>query len=181
MNTIKIGIVALSCALLAACLSAQKPASAEVAVGQAGGLVVGTYDSRAIAVAYVASDAFKEKMRGLYAELAEAKQKGDEKLVSSLEAMGPAMQAEIHKQGFGTAPVGNILAGMEQEISDIASTAAVDLIISKWAMDYQSDSAKFVDVTSFLVAEFEPSKKTLKTIKELRRRSPVSASDLENH
>ncbi|MCP5020226.1 MAG: hypothetical protein GY930_00485 [bacterium] len=181
MKTIKLGIVALSCALLAACLSAQKPASAEVAVGQAGGLVVGTYDSRAIAVAYVASDAFREKMRKLYAELAEAKKKGDEELVASLEALGPAMQAEIHKQGFGTAPVGNILAGMEQQLSEIASTAAVDLIVSKWTLDYQSESARFVDVTSFLVAEFEPSKKTLKTIKELRRRSPVPASDLENH
>ncbi len=181
MKTIHFGIVALSCGLLAACLSAQKPSSAEVAVGQAGGLVVGTYDSRAVAVAYVASDGFREKMRKLQADLAKAKQEGDTKLVESLEALGPALQAEIHKQGFGTAPVGNILADLEQQLADIASTAAVDVIISKWALDFQSESAQFVDVTSFLVAEFEPSKKTLQTIQELRRRSPIPANELGDH
>ena len=76
---------------------------------------MGTFDSRAVAVAYVRSDAFADSMRALQADLERAKTAGDEERVAELEAMGPAMQKRIHAQGFGTAPVDDVVARIEDE------------------------------------------------------------------
>ena len=72
-------------------------------------VVVGTFDSRAVLMAYVGSDAFKDYLSAQKADvgraLDRAKAAGDQELVANLDALGPAMQKRIHQQGFGTAPV----------------------------------------------------------------------------
>ena len=143
-------------------------------------VVVGTFDSRAIAVAYVHSDGFKERLRALMADLERAKAAGDGELVAELEALGPAMQKRIHQQGFGTAPVDDIIARIEDELPRIAGEAGVDMIVSKWALAYRGPSAQSVDVTDRLAAEFDPDEATLKTIREIVATEPVPLDEIED-
>ena len=67
-------------------------------------IVVGTFDSRAVAVAYVQSDAFGDYLVAQQADVAlvlkRAKTAGDEELVAKLESLGPAMQKRLHEQGL---------------------------------------------------------------------------------
>ncbi len=92
---------------------------------------VGTFDSRALAMAYFGSEAFHRQLNDLRAEHEKAKATGDAKRVKELDAEGPALQELMHKQGFSTWPVDNILEKIKGKISEIATQADVEVIVSK--------------------------------------------------
>ncbi len=144
-------------------------------------VVVGTFDSRAVAVAYVRSDGFRRQLTEMKAELKKAKAAGNDKRVKELEAEGPAMQALFHKQSFGTWPVDDILEKINDKLPDVAAEAKVDLIVSKWHVVYQRPAIEFVDVTDLLVKQFAPDAETLKVIESLRKQKPVSLEELSKH
>ncbi len=140
---------------------------------------VGSFDSRAIAVAYVRSDKFKNYLEGLQAELEQAKAANDEKRVKELEIQGPEMQKLIHKQGFSIWPVNDILEHIKGDYPEIAEQADVDVIICKWDIVYKRADAELVDVTNQMVKLFDPDEATLKVIEELLKKPPVPLKDLD--
>ena len=147
-------------------------------------VVVGTFDSRAVAVAYVQSDAFREYLVAQQADIASALERaeaaGDDRLVADLSALGPAMQDRLHRQGFGTAPVDDILALIEDELTTIAKESGVDVIVSKWALAYRKPGARFVDVTGLIAVEFDPSERTLRMIQSTMETDPISRDELDH-
>jgi hypothetical protein len=147
-------------------------------------VVVGTFDSRAVAVAYVQSDAFRDYLVAQQADVAQALERartaGDEELAAELAALGPAMQKRLHDQGFGTAPVDDIIARIQDKLPGIAKEAGVDVIVSKWTLTYRSPAAKFVDVTGLIVAEFDPDERTLKMIQSTVETDPVPLDEIDH-
>ena len=147
-------------------------------------VVVGTFDSRAILFAYVGSDEFKKYLSAQRADVARvlerAKATGDKELITGLDALGPAMQKRIHRQGFGTAPVDDLIERIKDKLPGIAKTAGVDVIVSKWTLTYRSPGAKFVDVTDLLVAEFDPDEGTLEGIRKIVAKEPVPLDQLKH-
>lgn len=147
-------------------------------------VVVGTFDSRAVAIAYVRSDEFSDYMRAQAADIEKAveraKAAGDSELVQALGALGPEMQERVHAQSFGAAPVGDILARIQDDLPSIAEQAGVNVIVSKWSLTYRDPKAEFVDVTDLLAAEFDPDEETLKTIREVVATKPVPLDQLDH-
>jgi hypothetical protein len=143
-------------------------------------VVVGTFDSRAIAIAYYRTEATASYFEGLKTEHAEAEASGDKERVKELEAEGEASQKLIHKQGFGTWPVDNILETIKGKIPEIAKQADVDLIISKWNIVYQRSGVEFIDVTDVMVKLFNPDEQILEIIEQLKKQDPVPLEELEN-
>ena len=182
MNRKKIRLVgsALLGALLALTLGAHA-AAPETSPA----VVVGTYDSRAVAVAYIRSAAAAEYLRAQQTDVERLRERartaGDRELLEDLDALGPAMQARLHRQGFGTAPVDDILARIEDRLPAIAKEAGVDLIVSRWALTYRDPAAKLVDVTERLAAEFSPDAETWKVLRQLVATEPVAGEHVENH
>ena len=142
---------------------------------------VGTFDSRAVAVAYARSETFSRYIKGLRAEYEKAKAAGDSTRVSELEAEGPAQQELIHKQGFSTWPVDNILEQIKGKIPEIAKQAEIDVIVSKWDIVYQGSGVESIDVTDLMVKPFDPDEETLKMLKELQKQDPVPLEELKEH
>ncbi len=151
------------------------------ASGQESQVRIGTFDSRAVAVAYVRSNKFQERMKGLMTELEKAKSEGKAEKVKQLEAAGPALQHVIHKQGFSTYPIDNILGLIKEKLPQIAEEADVDVMVSKWDLVYQNKDLKTIDVTKQLVGCFDPNEQTLKVIEELRKQDPVPLDDIKKH
>jgi Skp family chaperone for outer membrane proteins len=143
-------------------------------------LRVGTFDSRAIAIAYVDTDDFKQALTKMKEEHKKAKAEGDEKKAKELEAKGEAQQQLLHTQGFSTASVGEYLEHVKDKIPAVAKQVGVDVIVSKWDMVYQSPDAEFVDVTDQLVKLFNPNEKMLKIGEELRKHPPISLEEARN-
>ena len=144
-------------------------------------LRVGVYDSRAVAVAYAHSKMNDDVMKAKMAEREQAKADGDQAKLEELEAWGKAQQARRHLQGFGTAPVTDILVYMKDKLPEIAAKAGVDVIVSKWQIDYQHPDIDVVDVTLEIIQPFEPKEQALKWIEQLKAHPPLSQEVIEKH
>jgi len=141
-------------------------------------IVLGTFDSRGIALAYYRSAAFRASLKELHEQRDAAKAEGDTKLVEELELRGPAMQAEAHQRTFGNASVRDLLEPLADDIAAIAKRLGVDVVVSRWDQVYRRPSAKSVDVTAALAGLFDPDEKTLQIMEELLQQDPVPLADL---
>jgi hypothetical protein len=145
-----------------------------------GTVSVGTFDSRAVAIAYARSDMARESMAGLMAEFEQAKLAGDTERVAELEAIGKERQAELHLQGFSTGSVAGYLELVEAQLPGIARQAGVELLVSKWDLVYRDPSAQTHDVTELLVEAFDPDDATRKACREILEHDPVPPDQLDH-
>ena len=142
-------------------------------------LRVGVYDSRGIAIAYLNSEPWHKIVKEKKAALEQAKKDGDAEKIKKLEAWGPTQQAHAHLQGFGTAPVHEYLELVKNKVPQVAQAAGVDVIISKWELDYLASDAETVDVTMELAKLFEPQEKAYQWIEQIKDKDPIPAEELE--
>ena len=142
---------------------------------------IGVYDSRAIAVAYCGSEYHDRDMEPLMKAYEKAKVEGDEKRTSELNAEFVALQEQLHRQGFSTAPVDNILDHVRDKLPDIAREASVGPIVSKWDKDTLAryKRARRVDITMPLVMAFNPGERQLKIAQDIQKRKPIPLGKLE--
>ena len=142
-------------------------------------LRVGVYDSRAIPMAYTHSQYGGDFMPKLSREKKEAEAKGDAKKAQELEEQMHRHALKKHKQVFSTAPVHDLFQVIETYIPGIAKQAGVDMIVSKWQIDYLASDAEVVDVTLDMAKMFEPKPGTLEAIQELMKKEPLAEEEVE--
>ena len=144
---------------------------------------IGLYDSRAVAIAYVGSDHFKTWMKDLREEHDEAKAAGDQERAKELWASAVTRQDQLHKQGFGTAPVDGLLLLIHAETEEIKNQTGVVFFVSKWDKKRlrRFSRARKVDVTMALVDAFKPDEKQRNSAIEIQRQKPVPLTELEQH
>ncbi len=138
---------------------------------------IGTYDTRAIAVAYAASRF--NPVGGKMKEMQAAKASGDQAKIKELEAWGQAHQRQLHRQGFGRVPVDDLLAHVKERLPEVASRAGVQAIAMQ--CDWVASGAEAVDLTDALVALYEPSARTLGIVKDMKGKAPISLDEIEGH
>lgn len=119
---------------------------------------IGTYDNRAIAIAWGNSkyNPVGEKMK----ELEKAKAEGNAEKVKELEEWGPRMQRKLHRQGFGKVPVDDLLAAVKDRLPEVAKKTGVVAIV--WQSDFAGENVEVVDISQELVKLFDPSEKVLR-------------------
>jgi uncharacterized membrane protein len=144
-----------------------------------GVLRVGTFDSRAVAVAYVRSAAGGAKIKRLMEQYEQAKAAGNEAEMKRLQAEGKAAQDRLHQQGFSTASVANIMETIQDQLPAIAKQAGVELILSKWDAVYLAPGSETIDVTDLILKPFNPDKKTLDIVEQLRKHAPIPMEKLK--
>ena len=111
-----------------------------------------------------------------------AKAEGNQTRVAELEAWGKALQIRLHKQGFSTAPVDDILKHIKDKMPEIAKSAGVGPIVSKWDKETLAKykSAEQVDITMALVDAFHPTEGQLKAAIDIQKKTPISLKEAEN-
>jgi hypothetical protein len=133
---------------------------------------IGTYDGRAIAVAFAPTPIHNAQIAELMKQAKEAEAAGDTKRVEELRAKGSALQTVRHLQAFGNAQVDDILQHVRDKLPEVAEAAGVCAIVRE--TDFRDGSVDTVDVTDRIVALFNPNERTLKTVKEIRGRKPMA-------
>ncbi len=146
-----------------------------LADGHAAGQRIGTYDSRAIAIAYAGSPAQQKVLEPLKAALRQATQENNQAEVVRLIAQGRAMQDTAHRQAFSTAPVDDLLLHIADSLPRIRRDAGVEALVSKWdaAGLAAHAGAERVDVTDAMVDAFMPTQRQRKVVEEIRRKPPL--------
>jgi len=131
-------------------------------------LVVGTFDSRCVALAYYRSEPVLEELEVIHTEYGEALASGDSARAAELEELGPARQSMMHGQVFGTDPVDEILWTVWTDLQAIAERSGVDMLVSEWALVYRSGDFRSVDLTDRIADLFDPSEETLEIISQMK-------------
>jgi hypothetical protein len=135
-------------------------------------LRVGVYDNRSVAVAYFQSGGGADQRQSMQADLENARKNGDDKKVARLEHAFDRMQWLTHRQGFGLTSVDEAIASVKDALPEVAKKANVSAIVCN--PDYLDPMAiERVDVTSDVVALFNPNEKTLKTVDAMKSVRPV--------
>ena len=140
-------------------------------------LRVGTYDNRAIAIAYGNSkfNLVNEKITQLDA----AKAAGDKKRIKELEEWGPRHQRQLHRQGFGRVPVTDLLEHVRDRLPEVAQKTGVDVIA--FECNYLGPGVEEVDITMELAMLFNPSRKALGWIEDMKDVEPLDLDEIEKH
>lgn len=157
--------VGVSILVVCAMFLALQPAPAKVRVG--------TFDSRAVAIAYARSAMFAPIMKDWRDKYEKAKAEKNEAVIKECEAWGPNYHKLQMLQGFSTASVADIMEKVKESLPKVAQEAGVGMIVSKWELAYSSSSAEIVDVTPHLVKLFNPDNQTLKILEELSKQPPI--------
>ncbi|YCM43020.1 hypothetical protein V2O64_17060 [Verrucomicrobiaceae bacterium 227] len=139
---------------------------------------IGTYDSRALAIAFVGSPLHEGNLSGLMALHQKAKATGDTATVAKLEAQGQAAQKKIHQQAFGTAPVDDILSQIPGQIATIKKEAGVIALISKWNAPElaKHPGVKTIDLTLPLIEALKPTAQQRQRAIEILKKDPLNPS-----
>jgi hypothetical protein len=140
-------------------------------------LRVGVYDSRAIAIAYGNSE-FNPVAQKKQQHKA-AKAAGDEAKVRELEEWGPRHQRQLHRQGFGRVPVTDLLEHVRDRLPEVAQKTGVDVIA--FECNYLGPGVEEVDITLQLAMLFNPSKKALGWIEDMKDVEPLDLDEIEKH
>lgn len=142
---------------------------------------IGVYDSRAIAVAWARTKSFNDWMGSLQADYQKAKEAGDQKKVSDLEAEAQERQQRLHLQAFSTAPVDYILVYIDASLPEIKQNAGVTMLVSKWDNETLANypSAELVDVTLALVDAFHPSEAQRQSAIQIQESEPIPLEEAE--
>jgi hypothetical protein len=142
---------------------------------------VGVYDSRAIAVAYAGTDLFRDRLKELRARQEVAIAAGDEEAAAAIEAEGAALQQKMHRQGFSTAPVDDILEQIGDKLPAIMEKHALAAIVSKWDEEKLAEfpGAERIDITMLLVDALGPDERQRKFAVEIQNRKPVPLDEIK--
>lgn len=142
-------------------------------------LRVGVYDSRAIAVAFANSAEFRDTfLKPARRDHEQARAAKDDKKMKDIESRMQLTQRRLHEEGFSTGSVASIMARVKTSLPTVAKEAGVDLIVSKWEMNYQSPDVAVTDVTDKLVALFHTSEKGQKWAAEIQKQPPIPIEEL---
>ena len=142
---------------------------------------IGVYDSRAVAVAWVGTEAFTQSLNALRKDAEQAKADGDRERASALEKQGAAMQQRLHTQGFSTAPVDDILAHFQDQLARIRLATGAAALVSKWdeAALAKHAGAEQLDVTEQLVDAMHPNDRQRKSALEIVKSKPIPLAQAE--
>jgi hypothetical protein len=136
-------------------------------------LRIGTYDSRAVAIAYFNSPAGQKYTQNVMSTPSMEDAKKDEKLMKELRSKGRAYQTLNHLRGFSTGSVAELLTPYKEQLAAVANTARVQVIVSKYEPSFLAANAENVDVTDQIVAMFSPSEKALGWVQEAKKNAPM--------
>jgi len=142
---------------------------------------LGTYDSRAIAVAYFNSDfasSTMKIMRQLKVDDLTAIEEKDTLKSKKLQREGQLRQAMLHEQGFGTGSVRECMLAIKDKVDELAKQEKLDIIVSKWELNYSIANAEIVDVTEQLASLFQSKMPLEEMLKEMRNQDPIKEAYL---
>lgn len=126
---------------------------------------VGTFDNRAVALAFYNSDDWAGVLKAKLGERESAKKAGNDERVRELEKWGQEQQDLAHKQVFDSAPITNVLEYLAPAFADIARSAGVAVIVS--GVQYTDSTVQKVDVTPQILDALKATARTREMIKRL--------------
>lgn len=140
-------------------------------------LRIGTYDSRAVALAWYNSAEGRSDLASLHAALRDAKARNDAARITELEALGPARQQLMHQQVFSNGSILNLAPALASRIEAAAKAAGAPIAVSRWEVAWSDPSIERVDLTDAIVNAIAPDAKALRWIADMKTKDPLPLAE----
>jgi|CZKP01.1.fsa_nt_gi hypothetical protein len=137
---------------------------------------VGTYDSRAVEIAYfnsAYSHSIMQTMKELNVKMQKAKQESDSAMIKKLNFEGPTRQAILHEKGFGTGSIRFEIMEIKDKIDSLAKAEKIDLVVSKWELNYSNANCEVIDITEKIADLFKPNKRFKNMLPDILKSEPI--------
>ncbi|MCE5229532.1 hypothetical protein LLG95_08050 [bacterium] len=142
---------------------------------------IGVYDSRSVAVAFAGSAKHEARTASELTALKQAKASGDQVKIAEADKRVWDSRKRLHRQGFGTAPVNDILELYPDEVRALKARRGIDALVSKWDAKAlaQYAGAEQLDVTDEMIEIPQPREKQRRSAQEIRKSKPLSEAQVE--
>lgn len=107
----------------------------------------------------------------------EAKRAGDQARVREIDESMRERQQRFHEMGFSRTDVSSLIDPVRDQLQKVADAAGVDLIVSKWQLEYQREGTTLVNVTDVMVELFEPNDRARTWARQVQESEPLSAEE----
>jgi Skp family chaperone for outer membrane proteins len=137
---------------------------------------IGIYDSRAVMLAYFNSGynkTFMQTLNEFNKKKQKATQENDSVAIKKLNFEGPIRQAMLHEKVFGTGSVRNEIMEIKAKIDSLAKAGKIDLVVSKWELNYSNPNCEIIDLTDQITSLFQPDQRFGNMLKELLKTEPT--------
>lgn len=142
---------------------------------------IGIYDSRSVAVAFAGNPEHEAQTAEALAALRAAKAGGDPQKIAEADERVWDSRKRLHRQGFGTAPVDDILALYRGQLETLKQERNLTALVSKW--DKQTlkryPDARHVDVTEDLIDVLGPNDRQRQRALAIRKHKPLTTAQVE--
>ncbi|MBL8512554.1 MAG: hypothetical protein JNJ55_01075 [Betaproteobacteria bacterium] len=127
-----------------------------------------------MAIAYAGSSRFRQSLADLRAAQKAARDARDRDTANRLDQTGRALQDKLHREGFGTEPVDDLLADLPDTLAQVKTEAGGLELVSRWNTTGLSrhPGATQIDVTRVLVERITPDERQRKAAMEIVSKSP---------
>ncbi len=139
---------------------------------------IGTYDSRIVTFAWSRSDAFNQHMKKFNQQVDSAEKAHDSARVKELTVGIISYQHLLHQMVFSNGSAGMLLVLVKDKLPELAKTAGVSSIVSKWELNFSDPSVETVDVTDQVVKLFIPKENIENMAGEIRKQNPIPMEEL---
>ncbi len=142
---------------------------------------IGVYDSRSVAIAFCGNPEHEANNAAELASLAKAKTAGDKAEIKRADAAVWESRKQMHRQGFGTAAVDDILVLYPNGTEALKKKHNLSALVSKWDKQTLKSyaGAKQIDVTEELVDILKPNARQRKSALQIQEHKPITNFQLE--
>ena len=155
--------------------------AASTGTGIATGERIGVYDSRSVAIAFAGSEKHEARTKAELAALKKAKEQGDKATIQQADEVVWESRRRLHRQGFGTAPVEDILALYPQAVKALKERRQLSALVSRWDKQARKRhaGAKQIDVTAELIELPGPTDRQRKSATAIQKIKPLTDAQLQ--
>ncbi|MFZ4522970.1 MAG: hypothetical protein ACOYNC_14770 [Bacteroidales bacterium] len=139
---------------------------------------IGTYDSRIVTFAWSRSELLKQHMVRINQQVDSAEKANDTARVKELTVGIISYQHLLHQMVFSNGSVALLMDGIRDKLPELAKTAGVSLILSKWEVSFSDPSFELVDLTAKVAALFQPKESIDQMSAEISKQPPVPLDEL---
>jgi len=139
---------------------------------------IGTYDSRTVIFAWSRADFLKQHMMKWKQQNDSAQKANDTARIKELAIEAMSFQHLLHQMVFSTGSISSIMVLIKDKLPELAKTAGVSVIVSKWELNYSNPSFEVIDLTNQVAALFQPKENIDKMASEISRQQPVPIDEM---
>ena len=169
-KTVKISISVIAVILLSILHPAGNMAFAQKTKAA---MKIGTYDSRIVTFAWSRSDYFKQRLIKINRQSDSATKAHDTARVKELSIGAMSYQHLLHLTVFSNGSIGFVMAIVKDKLTELAKTAGVSIILSKWELNFSDPSIEIVDLTSQVAQLFHPKENIDQMSKDISAQQPI--------